>query len=85
MAGSIFRDRVKRKIQGFYELSSAYFFDIAFPIEFRHRKKPLRNECITQRIKMSSKKMRFLNTLKKQPNLTEDAKMFVGKYKIIHK
>jgi hypothetical protein len=29
--------------------------------------------------------MRFLNMLKKQPNLTEDAKMCIVKYKIIHK
>jgi len=29
--------------------------------------------------------MRFLNMLKKQPNLTEDAKMYVAKNKIIHK
>jgi hypothetical protein len=29
--------------------------------------------------------MRLLNMLKKQPNLTEDAKMFIAKYKIIHK
>jgi hypothetical protein len=40
-------------------------FDIAFPLEFRHRKKPLRNRWITQSIKMSSKRMRFLNMLKK--------------------
>jgi hypothetical protein len=60
-------------------------FDIAFPLEFRHRKKPLRNGWITQGIKMSSKKMRFLNMLKKQPNLTEDAKMDIAKYKIIYK
>jgi len=60
-------------------------FDISFPLEFRHRKKPLRNGWITQGIKMSSKKMRFLNWLKKQPNLTEDAKMYIAKYKIIYK
>jgi len=29
--------------------------------------------------------MRYLNTLKKQPNLTEDAKMYIAKYKIIYK
>ena len=34
---------------------------------------------------MSSKKVRFLNMLKKQPNLTEDAKMYIAKYKIIYK
>jgi hypothetical protein len=34
---------------------------------------------------MSSKKIRFLNMLKKQPALTEDGKMYIVKYKIIHK
>jgi hypothetical protein len=84
MAGSSFRGRGKRKIQGFYELSS-HLFDIAFPLEFRHGKKPLRNGWITQGIKMSSKKMRFLKMLKKQPNLPKDAKMYISKYKIIFK
>ena len=65
--------------------SVLHFFDIAFPLEFRHGKKPLRNRRITQGIKMSSEKMRYLNMLKKHPNLTEDAKMFMAKYKIIYK
>jgi hypothetical protein len=60
-------------------------FDITFPLEIRHRKKPLRNGWITQGIKMSSIEMRFLNTLKKQPNLTEDTKMYIAKYKMIYK
>jgi hypothetical protein len=65
--------------------SVLHFFDIAFPAEFRHRKKPLRNGWLTQGIKMPSKKIRFLNMLKKQPNLTEDAKMYIAKYKIVYK
>jgi hypothetical protein len=55
MAGNIFRDRGTHKIQGFYELC-LYSFDIAFSLELRHRKKPLRNGWITQGIKMSKKK-----------------------------
>jgi hypothetical protein len=38
-----------------------------------------------QGIKMFSKIMRFLNMLKKQPNLTEYAKIYIVKYKIIYK
>jgi hypothetical protein len=49
-----------------------HLFDSAFPLEFRHRKKPLRNGWITQGIKISSKKMRVLNMLKKQPNLAKN-------------
>jgi hypothetical protein len=29
--------------------------------------------------------MRFLKMLKKQPNLTEDAKLYIANYKIIYK
>ena len=65
--------------------SVLHHFDIAFLLEFRHRKKPLKNGWISQGINTSSKKMRFLNMLKKQPNLTEDAKMYIARYKIIHK
>jgi hypothetical protein len=36
-------------------------------------------------IKMSSKNIKFLNMLKKQTNLTEDAKMYIANYKIIYK
>jgi hypothetical protein len=32
-----------------------------------------------------AKKMRFLNLLKKQPDLTDDAKMYIAKYKITYK
>ena len=85
LAGSVFRDRVKCKIQGLYKLSFIFYSYIALPLEFRHGKKPLRNRWITQGIKTFIKKMRFLNMLKRQPNLTEDAKMYVAKYKIIYK
>jgi hypothetical protein len=64
--------------------SFLYYFNIAFPLNFRHRKKPSRNGWITQGIKMSNKRMRFLNMLKKQPNLSEETKTYVDKYKIIY-
>jgi hypothetical protein len=65
--------------------SVLHFFDTVFPLEFRHRKKPLRKGWVTQGIKMSSKQIRFLNMLKKQPNLSEDVKMHIVKYKILYK
>jgi len=64
--------------------SVLHLFGIAFPLELRHGKKPLRNGWITQGIKTASKKIRFLNMIKKQPTLTEDEKMYVAKYKIIY-
>jgi hypothetical protein len=60
--------------------SVLYDFDTAFPLKFRHRKKPSRNGWITQGIKMSSKRIRFLNMLRKQPNLPEETKMYTDKY-----
>jgi hypothetical protein len=65
--------------------SVLHFFDTVFPLEFRHRKKPLMDGWITQDIKTSSKKIRFFNMLKKQPNLTEDTKMYIAKYKTVYK
>jgi len=75
------RDAVKCKIQGFYEISSIY---IAFTLDFRRRKKSLRNGWITQGIRLSSQKLRFLK-MKKQSNLIKDAKMYIAKYTIIHR
>jgi hypothetical protein len=60
-------------------------FDIAFPLEFTHEKRPPSNGWITQGIKISSKKMKLLNILNKQPNLTEHTKMYIARYKIIYK
>ena len=50
-------------------------FNIAFPLEVRHRKKPQRNRWITQGIQMASQKMRLLNTIKNLPELTEETKI----------
>jgi hypothetical protein len=82
VARSIFRHRGKFKIPGFYD---RHLFDIAFPLEIRHKKRPSRKGWITQGIKMSNKNMRFLSRLKKQPNLTENIKMYITKCKIIYK
>jgi hypothetical protein len=43
----------------FFMNSILHVFDIAFPLEFRHRKNLLRNGWIIQGIKMFSQKMRF--------------------------
>jgi hypothetical protein len=80
----IFSADINAKFKVFMNLV-LQLFDIAFPLELRHRKKSVRNGWITQGIKMSSKKMRVLNMLKKQPNLTEDEKIYIAKYKIIYR
>jgi hypothetical protein len=62
-----------------------YSFDIAFPLKLVHEKKRLINGWITQGIKKSSKKIKLLNMLNKQPNLTQHTKMYISKYKLIYK
>jgi hypothetical protein len=49
-------------------------FVTACPLEYTHRKRPPRNGWITQGIKKSGKKMRLLNILNKQLNLTDTLK-----------
>jgi hypothetical protein len=65
--------------------SVVYYFNVAFPLKVRHRKKPSRNGWITQGRKMSAKRVRFLNMLKKQPNLSEETNMYIDKYKVLYK
>jgi len=60
-------------------------FSIAFPLKFRHIKKPQRNGWITKGMKISIKKMRGLNMLKKQSDLTEGVKNYITKYQIIYR
>jgi uncharacterized protein YktA (UPF0223 family) len=62
-----------------------YQFNIAFPLQLRHRKKPLWKGWITQAIITSSKKIRFLNMLQKLPNLTVEVKTYIDKYRRIYK
>jgi uncharacterized protein YktA (UPF0223 family) len=75
---------VNAKFKAFMDLV-LYQFNVAFPLQLRHRKKPLWKGWITQGIIMSSKKMRFLNMLQKQPNLTVEAKTYIDKYRRIYK
>jgi hypothetical protein len=62
-----------------------YLFDRAFPLKLAQRKKRQTNGWITQGIKVSSKKIKFLNLLNKLPDLTLHTKMYISKYKLIYK
>jgi len=56
----VFREtEVNAKFKPFMNIV-LHIFDIAFPLKFRHIKKPQRNGWITKDIKISSKKMRGL-------------------------
>jgi exonuclease III len=75
---------VNVKFKAFMDLV-LYQFNIAFPLQLRHSKKPLWKGRTTQGIIMSSKKMRFLNMLQKLPNLTVEVKTYIDKYRHIYK
>ena len=60
-------------------------FDLAFPIEYKHENRPPNKGWVTHGIKNSSKKMRLLNSLNKQLNLTEQTKLYIARYKTLYK
>jgi len=60
-------------------------FDIAFPLKLAHERKRLANGWITQGIKKSSKRIKILNLLTKLPNLTQQTKLYISRYKLIYK
>jgi predicted outer membrane repeat protein len=62
-----------------------YLFDIAFPVKLVRLRNSSRNSWITQGIKISSKKMRFLNVLKKKTNITREVLTYISRYRIIYK
>jgi len=65
--------------------SLQHFFDIAFPAKLMYKKGLLRNGQITKGVKIPSKKMRFLNMLMKQPDLSEEVLVYVAEYKMIYR
>jgi hypothetical protein len=75
---------VNAKFKAFMDLV-LYQFNIAFPLQLRHRKKPLWKGWIAQGIIMSTKRMRFLNMLQKLPNLIVEVKTYIDKYRHIYK
>ena len=79
---------IETEVNAKYEVfmnSFMHSFDIAFPLKLVHEKRQLVNGWITQGIKKSSKKIKFLNMLNKLPNLTQHTKRYISKYKLIYK
>jgi hypothetical protein len=62
-----------------------YYFNIAFPLKSYYVREPNRNRWITQGLKISSKRMCFLNSLRKNKNLTKDTQDDITRYRVIHK
>jgi hypothetical protein len=61
-----------------------YDFNIAFPLKSYYVREPNRNRWITQGLKISSKRMHFLNSLRKNKNLTKDTQDYVTRYRVIY-
>jgi hypothetical protein len=62
-----------------------YLFDRAFPLQLAQRKRRQTNGWITQGIKISSKKIKYLHLLNKLPDLTLHTKTYISRYKLIYK
>jgi len=62
-----------------------YYFDIAFPWEYQYERRQPKSGWVTQGIRMSSKRMRHLNSLSKQQNLTEHMKLYIARYKTLYR
>jgi hypothetical protein len=46
-------------------------------------REPNRNRWITKGLKISSKRMRFLNSLRKNKNLTKETQDYITRYRVI--
>jgi len=75
---------VKAKYEAFMN-TFMHSFDIAFPLKLARERKRLANGWITQGIKKSSKRIKLLNLLTKLPNLTQQTKIYISRYKLIYK
>ncbi|PNF20311.1 hypothetical protein B7P43_G13693 [Cryptotermes secundus] len=62
-----------------------YYFERSFPLKTVYMKNHNEIKCITQGIKVSSQKMRLLNTLKKNTNLSNDILEYINRYQKIYK
>jgi hypothetical protein len=61
-----------------------HHYNTAFPLKTAYKSKIRKNRWITQGIR-NSKRMRLLNGLKKQQNLSSDMVEYITRYRIIYK
>jgi hypothetical protein len=75
---------VHEKFKAFMR-SVRHSFNTASPLKLMHKRRPLRHGWITKGIKISSRKMSFLNVLNKQPKITEEVLTYIVKHRIIYR
>jgi hypothetical protein len=59
-----------------------YYFNMAFPYKLIHLSKTYNSKWITKGIKISSKRMCFLNSVRRKFSLSREAQAFIKKYHI---
>ena len=62
-----------------------YYFNIVFPYKLINLNKTYNSKWITKRIKICSKRMRFLNSVKRKFSLSREAQAYIKKYRITYK
>ena len=62
-----------------------YYFNIAFPYKLKNFGNIHKNKWITKGIKNSSKRMRFLNSVKRKFSLSREAQACIKKYQVTYK
>ena len=62
-----------------------YYFNIAFPYKSQKLSNVQNNKWITKGLKNSSKRMSFLNSLKRKFNVSREAHAYIKKYQITYK
>jgi hypothetical protein len=62
-----------------------YIYNIAFPLKTVYRSNVEKNKWITQGICNSCNRMRVLNGLRKQYNLSREMQEYIKRYQIIYK
>jgi hypothetical protein len=62
-----------------------YYFDMVFPLKLYNQNKLQKKGWVTQGIRMSSKRMRWLNNLQKKTNLTGEEQDYIHRYRMIYK
>jgi hypothetical protein len=76
MARSISTSEVNSALQVFMDIVG-YYFNIALPYKLINLRKTYNSKWITKSIKISSKRMHFLNSVKWKFNLSREAKAYI--------
>ena len=62
-----------------------YYFNIAFPYKLQNFRNTHNNKWITKGTENSSKRMRFLNSVKRKFSLSRVAQAYIKKYQVTYK